>query len=276
MALLDLLTCTYTSDIAAGGNGQGVYENYKFRLKAGLEDCWLGGYSTRVNEPCACPSTLFSPRYLSAKLPAKIAGTDTLSCATVKFVLPTPEPSFVELAVRNLKNCGAICIDLVGEKWSNIPPKLIPYTPDTRKVYRLARASNNIKVTGIMEYNSDAFGTVDIGIRPYEADPIDLTGASVSGTTGLAVPGQPFADCHGPLQPSVPCATQGITPRAAIVKAVGNANGTITEPVSQLSRLVPINAKRADAIICLQLLGLKSICLGYQGESVKNIHEFFN
>jgi hypothetical protein len=277
MAKMDSLKLNYQSDLKVGGvNGQGLYNNYSFKMRAGYSDCYGDGRYLPNTTTCACsPGKLFKPRALIAKFSATVSGAAlSRNCATIRFPVATPTNALIRLMVNDLKACGAVCIDLDGEEWSVVPPSLAGYTP-TQKIFSLPVGVRSPKVSGSMpNYSSDGLaGNQVIGVR-YEASPIDLTGAVLGDPP---TPGGVFELCHGTLEQNAACAGgASIQPRRAIARAKG-VDATVGSavsgaPLSQLVRQMPIRLP-ADILECIKTLGnVQGVeCVGYKGESIKRI-----
>ena len=98
------MLASYTSDFGD------IYTNIPVRWTAEAFEP-AGIYTDRV---AGCGNTLaFEPRYLLAQFPT----------GAHKYAVPTVGDI---LTMKNaLVTAGALCVDLVGEKWSNVPENLL-------------------------------------------------------------------------------------------------------------------------------------------------------
>ncbi|MEE3716284.1 hypothetical protein V2H45_05950 [Tumidithrix elongata RA019] len=269
----------YISDIQGGGlNDDGIYSDIPFSIREGLDDCIP--YNNVVSN-CLCAISTFNMRALVATFGTK---NPDRSCMSIRFPIPSPNPDSIAAFVQKLKACGAICIDLDGEEWKVVPPGLSPrlnYGPTFTPI-QLPVGAFAPKISGRMaEYETD--GTVAIQ-RPkvaVESEPVafssiivgDVVVSTINGikTASVAGPG----GCTGQLLKQDICLLANISPRHAIAYGSSIAAGNnAVEAVSKFVRKAPIK-RRQDIIDCIKKLGnYPGIhCVGYKGESIKNIHE---
>lgn len=178
---------------------------------------------------------------------------------------PVPNTADIAGMVTALKGEGALCIDLVGEYFSTVPPEYVgnpnfreePYTNlPSRKTYK----------NYIFSYTSDT--------------PTSLNGSRQS--TKVAQDDPELISCaiggmENPEQKTVLCASSGImTPRHYITKAraidsFNSENFRENKVVRQVfvSNPAALIAVAAGIAKCAE-------CLGYQGESINNIHLLFD
>lgn len=265
MATRLLYEMNYQSDLPFGGNGSGLYNAFPFDIAQGFQDCTPAGVIERADRPCQCiPPGLFSPRALVGKFAVELAGVN--KC--VNFKVPLPNIAGITAAVQTMKDCGALCVDLEGERWNRLPPSLAGYVPSPNIIYQIPSAKTaNVKVTGTTIYTSDALGAgQSLNVR-YQAEPLALTGATLA--NGAATAGADFAACHGILQAAIPCGDPGsVSARRLII--VSRQQAGADAPVRALSKEVVL-ASAADIASCITSLGAKSICLQYRGESIRYV-----
>ncbi len=277
---------TYASDL--GTEFLGV----KFSQKAGITGTGnsIPGIVYDKSKPSICPP----PRYFKMRRFRAVFGPSkdlALNGVTVEF--PIPNFFVFNLYLKSILDAGALCVDLIGEKWSIIPPYLkgtdgnkdISYKP-TYDLISLPDTSKSNKITGRMsEYHSDS----GINGKPkfaIEHDPADFAEIAL-GTiaqiedTGVYFPTNTNTPCLGPIEKSSICVISEQIPR----KIIAHGNSVLqlepvsaTNPPRKWSRAIPVQ-KRGDLLVdCINKIGnYKGVqCLGYQGESIKNIHLLFN
>jgi hypothetical protein len=265
MAAKDVLTGVYKSDIPKGGKDDLGNYDLGFTLRAGYGDCVPTGLYNPPDGKCICSiGTLFTPRFLEAKFSATPnANGQDRNCAVIRF--PLLNISNLDAFVTQLKACGAVCVNYVGEKWNSIPPKIGGYTPTFAPIFSISTGVRARKVSGVNPtYNSDILGANQAVSVAYEAEPFNLTGASIS--DGLVVPAGAFETCHGELESGASCGSSGsLKPRKLILGFQYSVAGNDT--AKRGIRGVAIESK-ADILACISTLGgIAGVnCLGYQGE----------
>jgi hypothetical protein len=285
MAAKKTYRMNYTSDIVAGGaNNDGQY-NLSFSMRAGYDDCILQNPQIYSDSGLGCVcgvSGLFTPRYLQAKFSSETApGTPSRNCAVIKFPVPIRSSVLIASMVAQLKSCGAVCVDYIGEKWNTVPPAIGGYTPSSA-LFTVSAGVRSRKVSGVnIEYNSDALGDNQVANVLYEAEPFSLTGAVLT-PSGEITPGADFENCHGELSQGAACSFgSSLKARKAILAfqyqvtpGAGVTGSTVLLP-KRGSRGVPI-ASAADILGCIGSLGNISgvNCVGYEGESISRVDLF--
>lgn len=243
----------YHSDI--GGK---TYKNVPFKIREGLDACYP--YPTAAKN-CTC-NIPFKMRALIATFGgADVPGGSTAKeCLTVRFpIFGASALNVLELA-SDLKQCGAICIDLDGEEWGVVPPSIIPYTP-TFSLITLQTGSFTDKRNGrAQEYVSNGVG----GKKPvkvaYDSDPSAFAALIDS--------------CIGVLDNQAICEISDIMPRHLIAR--GNSTSGVEAPENKgrsiFSRKVPVKDV-GDIVDCGTIIGnFAGIqCIGYKGESIKRV-----
>lgn len=274
MAAKDVFTGVYKSDIAKGGKDDNGNYDLSFTLRAGYEDCIPAGLYTPPTGKCICSiGSIFTPRYLEAKFAAtpNASGQDR-NCAVIRF--PLLNISDLEIFVTQLKACGAVCVNYIGEKWNSVPPKIGGYTPTFSPLFTISTGVRARKVSGVNpDYNSDVLGANQAVLVTYEAEPFTLTGASIA--NGLVVPGGAFENCHGELESGVSCgSSSSLKPRKLILGFQYDVSGS--DFSKRGTRGVAIESK-TDLLGCISSLGNTAgvNCIGYQGEIADRVDIFF-
>ena len=250
MALVNVskMMATYTNDF----NGTTTNVAVKFTTEAIIPNDFYVDRPSEIN--CGSLGGLFRPRRLVATFSFGVHEYPIYSTARIK-------PS-----VEALKTAGAICIDLVGESWANVPGTLIN-SPTFKTTPYPIQANDG---TGITNNNAvNGSGDKEVGDYDYNSDLADL------GTVSLryAIEKQPqdilttAKSCLvNPTESETslcPASSIGIKPRHFIIKA---AVGT----VNTLARQAKVSSL-ADLVTCGENLAAVAYCLGYKGESIKNI-----
>lgn len=225
----------------------------KFTAEAIIPD---GFYQDR-EEVTRCGSTgnLFKPRRL---------------IATFEFGIheyPIANVDNLESSILALKQAGAICIDLKGETWKNVPKGLINSPTFKTEPYPIEAVNpdgssdpNSVNGSGDSEsgefvYNSDISSIGAVILRySIEEKPANLHEAML--------------DCLQDAKETEPtyctAGSVGIRGRYFIVKAAVGTKNT-------LARQAKIS-NRQDIKDCGELLAVEAYCLGYKGESIKNVN----
>jgi len=248
-----LVVTQYTSDIAGT-----TYDNVGFKIRTGFDDCTtaIGAYDDSVDSLCP-PSRFFAMRHLVATFDD--GGTPGRRGSRIKFPVASPSTLDITAAVLALKACGAVCIDLVGEKWTVVPPSIGGYSAGADKMVLNNDGEMADKKSGRILYSSDAAGANQLVNVAYEIEPVALSNA--------------IDGCVGTLDESPACVLAGIRPRRGIAKgAVVNADN----PKATFSRVAPIRAL-AEVQNCISTVGNLPFvqCMGYQGESIRRVDLLF-
>lgn len=250
--MVPLVVGQYISDIA-----NTPYDNVGFKQRAGFEDCNATfGYLEGVTNLCP-PSSLFKMRYLKATF--EDGGTPGRRGSQIQFPVNSPDPVSIEADVTALKACGAVCIDLIGERWTVVPPSLGNYTVGTDQMVLDNDGEFADKRAGRAIYSSDALGANQIVNVAYEIEPVALSSV--------------IDGCVGPIDEQAACLIAGISPRRAIAKgSVANA----TNPKATFSRAAPIRIL-SEVQDCISNVGNLPFvqCVGYRGENIRRIDLLF-
>jgi len=245
---------TYTDDFGT------EYKNLNVKFgddapTAVIEDL----YDARTNIISCAATKLFSPRALVATFEN---GTQH------RFPLASRATDDIETAVLLLKKNAAVCIDLEGESWNLVPQTFFSGTT-FRSTPFTDIPSEKVQESISFNYAPDiqASGNVRLSTR-VEKNPSSLNGCQKSALDDAKIQGGGI--CSGK--------SLGISPRKYIIQALAKKTGEGDD----------VNPRRVvrNAIVSSKLPAtLKSdideiapcaYCVGYQGESVKNIHLLFN
>ena len=273
MLKTSLSVATYLSDLGL------EFKNVRFSQKAGVS-CNGIEYGTPIAAPCP------PPRYFKMRrLKAIFSGEVRSERKGVVAEYPLPDVTLMPAFVKALLDCGALCIDLIGEEWTLIPPNMsdsVRYTP-TYDLIPLVEERKAYKVTGRMsEYQSDA----GINGKPkfaIELLPQAFAEKALGGLQYLAgddvwFPTDPSnTPCLGAVEKSSICTIADQIPRKLIVR--GNSILTVNEVPDANSRprvwnrAVPVSS-RTGIGACIRSIGSYPgvQCVSYKGESIKNIH----
>ena len=227
---------TYTTDLGF------AYGDVKFKLKRGRGelnvDNGCGTYLPSVRGVCASPNRFFKMRALIVTM---VDGE--------KVRLPISTVDRIVACVQALKgNEDVACIDLDGEEWGVIPPTLGGYTTNNT-VYQLPTGSKSEKFNGAYDYTSDVLG---LSVDKYA---IEQNPESIS---------LQLLECLANRREKDRCIlTAGVRARHIVVIANGSNNSAIVRK-GKVSTL-------ADVLTCVQGLTDRVLCIGYKGESIKNV-----
>lgn len=277
----------YKSDLFVGGtdptltnDSKGIYNNVPFKIKTGFADtCLPGRYQDNPGSICGGNTKLFSMRKLVATFgPNTAPGTSGKEGSKVEF--PVDDIAGLKDDVADLKKCGAVCIDLVGERWKIIPQSIGGqkiYTPDSTVIV-LKFGQKIPSTSGKVNYKSDGLsGTLNIGdgdldviaTVKWESDPTDFA--------------RLIEDCIGKPDTSKGCAIARSGFKHRRLVAIGTSATTDgTGADDQLTakdkkvfrREVPVDRSGAYPLACItSFASFKGIqCWAYKGEDIKNIH----
>jgi hypothetical protein len=215
-------------------------------------------YSPRDAVISCAATSLFSPRALIA----------TFTNGTIhRFPLGSRATADIEEAVLLLKENNAVCIDLEGESWSLVPQTF--FTASFRTTPFTDIPSSKVQESISFDYTPDiqASGSVRLSTR-METNPTSLNGCQKSALEDVQVEGGGI--CSGK--------SLGISPRKYIIQAIARKTGEATGTKPRKVRRNAIVSAKEAATIKSQIDGIApcAYCVGYQGESVKNIHLLFN
>lgn len=242
------MIATYTNDFGGTANDLPI----KLTTEAPIPN---GFYTDRPTDiSCGSVTRLFIPRRLIAKFDFGV------------HEYPIDAIANIATRVDALKTAGARCIDYVGERWANVPGTLIgsptfkstPYaieaTDGTGVTNPNAVNGSGDKEVGDYQYNSDlaALGTISLRYN-IEKAPSDILTAAKDCLTNATESEAAFCSA-GSL---------GVKPRYFTIKAAVSTKNS-------LARQAKVSSA-ADLATCGAALGAVAYCLGYQGESIRNI-----
>lgn len=245
---------TYTDDFGT------EYKNLNVKFgddvpSAVIEDL----YDARTNIISCAATSLFSPRALIATFED---GTKH------RFPLASRTTADIETAVLLLKKNTAICIDLEGESWNLVPQTF--FSEATFKTTPFTDIpSEKVQESISFNYAPDiqAEGNVRLSTR-VEKNPTSLNNCQKSALDDAKIQGGGI--CSGK--------SLGISPRKYIIQALAKKTGEGDDiPPRRVVRNAIVSSKTA-ATLKSDIDGIApcAYCVGYQGESVKNVHLLFN
>ena len=259
----------YTDDF---GNESPTPIPFKIHADAPIPDDF---YVPREQVVCTGGGTGFKMR----KLKATFAKTDSfpdVPNGTFEYPVPTRRDSTGIVALgQALFQLGAICIDLDGEKWIRIGKGVIGSTKNF-KVTPYTDIPGEPEKTGYnYTYDSDVaeVGTNLAFSVSVETLPESLKNAQISCLANAVekVAGSKSICAGG---------SQGITPRYFILQALSRSPEAVSgnlPPDGTVIRKVNVSAFPAnDHKTCGDGLVELAYCLGYKGESIRNLHELVN
>lgn len=257
----------YTADFLPAVSGQPANQLLPFKIAEGVvEDCGFPFQSNLAG--CGCNiAGLYSMRYLDITFDPGSAAP-ARQCKKVQIPVPDRTQAAIKQLVDLAKACGATCIDLVGEKWTVIPPSLAGYTSSTTPI-NLPTGNRNVKRKSVtLDYKADYLtGAASKVNTRYE------WGADLAATSDYPALTGAIESCNAFTDKAI-CDFGTVKNRYAIgkgvvapISGVGNENPTF-------SRQLPIEGyTAADILACIVSYGNVTgvQCVGYQGESVKRI-----
>ena len=215
-------------------------------------------YATRTNEVNCGATKLFTPRALIA----------TFNTGVIhRFPLPNRDFTDLQEAVNLLKDNNAVCIDLEGEKWSLVPQSFFTGTSFRTNPFTNI-PSQKVQESISYDYAPDiqTSGNVRLVTR-IEKTPTALNACQKSALNNAQVQGGGICAGGG----------LGISPRKYIIQAIATKTG---DPADANPRRVVRNAIVSDKVAANIKTAITEIapcayCVGYQGESVENVHLLF-
>lgn len=235
---------SYTSDFTI------VYNDIRFKLKAGrvADGQTCGDYEDPpAGVVCGGTGNLFKMRALIATY---------VDGEKVKF--PVSTNAKIVPCIQTLKAVeGVVCIDLEGEEWGVVPPLLAGYTP-VNTVYTLPTKEKSDKTTGSFDYTSDISGLIGDKFA-IEENPTEISSKLLG--------------CLAARRDKDKCVLgAGIKARHVIAIANGSYED---KPAGILGGAIIRKGKvslLANVLDCIRAVGDVTLCVGYKGESAKNVH----
>lgn len=228
------------------------YEELRFKISEyyGKDLAGKLGYKAPIGGLCS-PTFLFKPRAVIATYK---------DGAKIRF--PVPSPQKIKDAVEELlKLTDVVCIDLDGEEWRVIPPSVGDYTPKFQN-FQLPDGKAK-KITGVMLYSSDIAGKNTPVRFAVEAEPNQVI-TLAKGCWNDRGP----KSCASPIP---------IRARHVIFYGTGKTLKSATgfEHTQKIVRKFPVE-DLVKLCNCIKRVGREAECLGYKGESVRNVHLLFD
>lgn len=214
-------------------------------------------YALRTNEVNCGATSLFTPRALIA----------TFNDGTKhRFPLASRETADIEEAVNLLKSNNAACIDLEGESWNLVPQTFFNATFRTDPFTDIP--SQKVQQSVSFNYSPDiqASGEIRLSTR-VETNPTALNACQKAGLNDVEIQGGGI--CSG--------RALGISPRKYVIQAIARKTGEPSDAKPRrVIRNAPISNKAATEIkAAIDEIAPCAYCVGYIGESVKNVHLLF-
>lgn len=229
---------TYVSDLGL------IYKNVRFKMKGGRSEL-AEGCETYDDPIGICPTSRLIKQLRA--LVVKFSDGET-----VRF--PISNPVNIADCVRHFLAITSVeCIDLDGEEWGVVPPTLGGYTPVTT-VYSLPTGGKADKATGSYDYTSDVIGLIGDKFA-VEDNPEPLA------TQLLGCPENKREKDRCVLGAGI---------KARHVLAIANgAGGSVIARKGKVSSV--------DSVLsCISAVGNRVLCVGYKGESIRNVHLLIN
>lgn len=165
-----------------------------------------------------------------------------------KIRFPVPQREQIRTFADDLLGDDFVCIDLVGESYN-----VFPGIGNRGASYTIPDGFSN-KKNGVIEYTSDVLQVISAKVA-FEEAPTAISGVVEQCIGGLQIDTDDVR---------VACATtlRGFRTRRIIGKAANSNGGTIVRaaPVSDL-----------DPTSCRTAMGGVAVCVGYEGEAIKNL-----
>lgn len=257
------------------------YPNYKFKLSATAPKFntikGIADYQERQDGIACADTKLFKHRRLRVKFN---------SGNTIEFPVPKPDliddmikalkPSLLDNAIPGTGDDEAACIDLIGERWTYVPPGLLGFNQSEFRKTPIQGVADtgSKKVTYIYDYNSEIPTVGEINTQfAIHIDSQTIRDCQVEGMTAFKQKGDEIIACSA--------RTLGIVPRGFIIKTVlqYDSNGIIPGGKDQFRaiRKAPVSgdsgllfSDKAKAVG--KEIAKCAYCLGWEGESAKNVH----
>jgi hypothetical protein len=207
--------------------------------------------------------------------------------ATIEFPVARPDliddmvkifkPSLLNSAIPGTGGDEAACIDLIGEKWNFVPPGLIGAKQDDFRTTSIKGGdpeAGDKKTTYVYKYTSEVptVGTITTGF-PIHNDSETIRNCQLEGMTDYELKDTSIVPCSAK--------TLGIKPRHFLIKSAleYDSNGFFIGGKTEKAviRMAPVSgdsnllfSDKAKAVG--KKLADCAFCLGWNGESVKNVH----
>ncbi len=234
----------YWSDLSDNG-GALKYPKVRFKIKEGKESKAADCADIEIPDSVCAPATLLKMRALVVTFK---------SGEKIRF--PVDRAAKIVLCTRALKNDNdVVCIDLDGEEWGIVPPSLAGYKQNST-AYSLPTDAKSAKDTGGFDYTSEVMGKIRYKFA-IEISPSAISGAALACLDNVGAKD----GCTIPIP--------GFQPRYIVLKA--NRSKKPGEPNSPLIVRKATVATLSKVMACAKAMGDLGLCIGYKGESIKNL-----
>jgi hypothetical protein len=258
------------------------YPNYKFKISGvaprfnDVKGAAL--YQERVQGVACGDTRLFKHRRLRVKF---------YNGATIEFPVARPDliddmvkilkPSLLNNAIPGAGGDEAACIDLIGEKWNFVPPGLIGASQSDFQTTPITNGdpeAGDKKTTYVYKYVSEVPTVGEITTSfPIHDDSETLRNCQLEGMTDYELKDTSIVPCSAK--------TLGVKPRHFLIKSAltFDSNGLFIggQQDKAVIRMAPVSgdsgllfSDKAKAVG--KKLADCAYCLGWNGESVKNVH----
>lgn len=241
---------SYTDDFGI------VYPHVPVKFGNDVDEATLNqlGYTLRLEKtPCsASPRSGFTLRHFVATFE---------SGAKHKFPFDASNPGAYTTFYNGLIAVGAICIDLVGESHRILTQKELGQALTYKNTPYTDIPARADKTSYTYNYSSSILTNAISLTTPIETLPTALNTAQ---TGCLGQTSTEKGICSG--------SRLGIKPRHFIIEALSKATVAGVTSSGKVSRkAITVSGTPADLKACAVKLASAAYCLGYQGESIKNV-----
>jgi hypothetical protein len=214
----------------------------------------LPGYENRTTFVSCSGGLPFTPRYMEALF---------INGSKHKFVIQNRTFEVLQQALTTLIAANAICIDLVGESWSVVPPGILGGSLTFKSSPFTDIPSSRVTQSVAYDYTPDVQTTGNLRFRTsIETNPTALNTCQKSALANTAVSGGGI--CSG--------SALGITPRKWVIQALATKSDDPAGKSRSVRRNAVVSTKEAAAIkSSVSGIVACAYCVGYQGESATSL-----
>lgn len=223
------------------------YKNVPFKIQLGAP--YLTYYASRSGGSCG------------GSLPFKTRRLVALFEDGRKLIYPVAKESEVKTVTQNLVAQGALCVDLIGEKWGVLTGPVVGGDLNYRITPYNGLTASKTYIVGGYDYTSELGLTGLETVRLPVRIPNDGSQELYSAQQG----------CLENFETSVGICSAGnlVKARHLIIQARAIDSDT-TDPKSVIRKAFV--SVKGDLAQCATQSAEAAFCLGYQGESINNIH----
>lgn len=188
--------------------------------------------------------------------------------ASFRYPIPTKiGDTGIEALGQALINLGAVCLDLIGERWVLVTNRIFDGNPPSFRTVPISGVPGEPEKESIFyDYISDLTGSLPNAIQlstNYETEPTALANVSRSCLLNVQVK-RGTSICTG--------TALGINPRRFLWRAARQDSPDVVQVDGLISRQSIISSNIGDAAInCLRDIAGEIYCTGYEGESIRNL-----